>query len=300
MVDKLTRLDAAKFSIMIDSCVSGCSMSAANPQAATEIPPTTRTITLAAGAYQPVTLTAPVDCHVPRVIERAGIGAHEPHAIAACLAAMQTSTGPFYDVGANVGVFSLLVSSTLRRHSVSFEPTPALAQSLEDAAMRHYLPIEVKRVALGAKRGKERFYLSARSDASNSLNPEFRAHAGEIEVECDTLDNLAPAEIGVLKIDTETTEPDVIRGAAKTIARMRPTIVIEVLPSGETAEFMNAFLRDSGYIAYHVTSKAKWKLRRSVDVAEAGEDRNWLFSPQAVPDGFWTHLDAWRWRLLGK
>lgn len=262
--------------------------------------PEMRTITLAAGSYPPISLTAPAHCHVPRVIEKHGLGAHEPHAIATCLAAMQVTKGPFYDVGANVGVFSLLVAATLRRPCVSFEPTPELADALDDAARRHYLPIDLRRVALSSKSGAVKFYLSARSDASNSLNPEFRAHSGEINVECDTLDNLAPAEIGVLKIDTETTEPDVIRGAAKTIARLRPMIVVEVLPSGESAAFMNDFLRDSGYVAYHITSKATWRLRRAVDVAEAGEDRNWLFAPQPIADDFWTHLDAWRWRLIAR
>lgn len=245
-----------------------------------------------------ISVTAPAHCHVPRVIEREGIAAIDAHAIACCLAAMQMSSGDFYDIGANVGVYSLMVASALKRRCIAFEPTPVLADVIENSAATHYLPVDVRRVALAAKAGQQTFYLSARSDASNSLAPDFRSHSGELSVEVGTLDTFASSKVGVIKIDTETTEPDVFRGAIRTISDQRPFIVVEVLPSGGTAEFMNEFLARSGYWAYYINSDLHWRPRRDVSIKRAKTERNWLFAPALVSEMFWTYLAAWRWRLL--
>jgi FkbM family methyltransferase len=57
---------------------------------------------------------------------------------------------------------------------------------------------------------------------TGAYDPESRE-----EVECITLDSLELQDVTLIKIDVELYEPQVLEGAAQTIARCKPLIVIE-------------------------------------------------------------------------
>ena len=243
-----------------------------------------------------ISMTAPEHLLIPKHLEGQGIVNYEPDTMA-CAAAIcgLAPSGAFYDIGANVGVFSIFIAG-IGRETIAFEPTPEIAAVLQTAAVENALPITVMEMALSNTVGKTTFHLSPKSDMSNSLNQAFRRSTRGIEVDVATFDGIASTRPALLKIDTESTEPDVLDGAKETIARHRPPMIIEVL-YGRTEDRLNAFFATRGYHAYHITPKARWERHEAVSGDPTHVNNNWLLSPEPLGDDFWLHLDAWRWRL---
>lgn len=234
---------------------------------------------------------------IPRMIERGGgLKGYEPDSFACTLACLMGTKGIFYDVGANVGIFSLLVSSVLKRKSVGFEPTPELADAFEQIVKDNDLPVEVRRLALSDKEGTANFFLSNRSDASNSLNGRFRKGSPSIEVEVSTFDAICSEVPTLIKIDVETAEAQVLAGASSTIEKHRPFVIAEVLTAA-IGQQVNQFFEGRDYTMYHITPEAKWEPHSAIPEDFNSEERNWLFAPAPLPKRFWIRLDAWRWRI---
>ena len=59
--------------------------------------------------------------------------------------------------------------------------------------------------------------------------------------------------IDLMKIDTETTEPEVLRGALETLRRDHPSIVCEVLAGRGSEGGLEEILRPLGYRYYLLT-----------------------------------------------
>lgn len=258
--------------------------------------PEMRTFEFVLPAGRRIAMSAPEHLSIPQHLEQNGVVDYEPDTLACAAAICSLNSGDFYDIGANVGVFSLFISGTLGRNCVAFEPTPEIASVLRQTALDNALPITCIERALSAERGKATFYLSGRADLSNSLNQAFRHSERGIEVEVDMLDNLVSSRPALLKIDTESTEPDVLEGAKKTISSFRPPMIIEVL-YGRTEKRLNSFFATRSYHAYHISSKLRWQRRQDVSGDPRHKFNNWLLAPNPLGDDFWLHLDAWRWRL---
>lgn len=241
-----------------------------------------------------IEMSAPETLFIPRVLEEQGLSGYEVHSLATAIAICTLRRGPFFDIGANVGIFSLLVASETGRHCVACEPTPEPFKVLCET--RGILPIKCKNIALSTEKGKATFYLSDRSDMSNSLNQAFRHSTTSIDVTVDTLDNIVFECPALIKIDTESTEPDVLAGASETIRAYEPPIILEVL-ANRTEDRLNEFLSATGYTAYQITSDRRWEPCSQVTGDPTHTNTNWLFTMQPLEEIFWLHLDAWRWRL---
>jgi FkbM family methyltransferase len=199
-----------------------------------------------------------------------------------------------YDVGANIGVYAWLASALTDAEVVAFEPTPDLAAHLRAVCVENALATTVEELALGARAETATLYLSARGDSSNSLRAGFRPATGAIEVEVVQIDGYVdrtgrpPA---VLKVDTESTEPDVLRGASRLLADHRPWIVCEVL-AGRTESDLMAILGPLGY-RYHLIDGSTPLRRRDMIVGDPVA-LNWLFTPVDPPPTFWDSVAVWR------
>lgn len=228
------------------------------------------------------------------------LASYEPEVFSIIGALIETSARPvnFLDIGANVGVFSLsmaaLFGETVR--VTAFEPMPELATFLKTAAARNQLTVEVKQVALGARDEQAKFYLSSQSDASNSLNEAFRAHRGVIDVDVRKLDTLSAEESHaggyVLKLDTESTEPDVLAGARTFIAKHRPPIICEVL-ANRTEKQIEQFFREQEYIAIHITDDPAWAGASTVVGDSTYKHRDWLFLPAPASEPLRAAFARW-------
>lgn len=156
--------------------------------------------------------------------------------------------GQVVDVGANTGFYTLLALLADRRRTVTaFEPVPAILGLLADnlALGQHARRVDVRGEAVGAEDGTATLFLPPSTDhgyieTSASLSVDFKPGVSErIEVSVTTLDSWWVAagrpSVAVVKIDVESREYDVLRGADALVARERPVLFYELLPLGDAA-----------------------------------------------------------------
>ncbi len=129
------------------------------------------------------------------------------------------------DVGANVGNHAIFWAH--HEHPVSaFEPNEAVADIAEANIELNALAdrVELHRVALGDHEGTGRVEHLA---AGNLGGTRVVMGAGEVSVA--ELDAFALANVGLIKVDVEGMELEVLRGARQTVLRDRPLLCIETL-----------------------------------------------------------------------
>ncbi|MCX7911485.1 MAG: FkbM family methyltransferase [Dehalococcoidales bacterium] len=175
------------------------------------------------------------------------------------LQAMMEELGPgdtFWDVGANLGFYSLAVATVFPRVQVlSFEPHPVTARKLRDnISLNRRVNIRVLELALADFDGTAGLTLP-QSQKHGQAHLVFAAGTTTRKVRVLTADSListgAAARPDVLKIDVEGAELLVIRGMKQAIAQCR-TIFCEVHPAqstryGYTAEELLEFLQGQGF-----------------------------------------------------
>jgi FkbM family methyltransferase len=235
--------------------------------------------------------------YVPRKLAQFGIGGYEPEALACFLAVLdQAPPGPVWDVGANVGIYGLVARAATDREVIAFEPTPDLAKVARTAAADSGLPYRVMEIALADQMGEMTLYLSDITDSSNSLNAGFRKSSEQIMVTVDTADHLVETHElrppAALKIDTETSEPEVIRGALNLIRERRPWILCEVL-AGATPDRLNDVLSGLDYAYYHITGELPYERKPQIHGDPKHKHLMWLFAPQPVNDEFFDRIRLW-------
>jgi FkbM family methyltransferase len=167
--------------------------------------------------------------------------AYEPHTANLFLKLLR-SARTFVDVGANTGIYSLAAAVDDPTRSVyAFEPFPAVYAYLSrNIALNRLANAHAFPVALSDFTGSIPFYIPSASAVfpfSASTAEGLVAQVDRIQVQATTLDRFA-AEQGIdrldlIKVDTETTEHQVLRGAADILCRHRPLIICEVLPFGK-------------------------------------------------------------------
>ena len=231
---------------------------------------------------------------MPKLLQTIGLSKVEPDTMAVLLAIVESEpTGAVFDVGANVGPFSLIGPAIFDREFVAFEPAPGVADALDHIVKQNKLRCDVQAVAVGDADGFATLYLSGVSDLSNSLQPGFRQAVGEMSVPLVTLDTYARRSgrwPSLIKVDTETTESAVLRGAFAVLDR-RPWIVCEVLP-GPGGSDLEALLAPHRYHYYQIEDSVPFHPRAEV----IGDDRhhNWLFAPEEPQHGLWDLIARWR------
>ncbi|WP_328476486.1 FkbM family methyltransferase [Actinoplanes sp. NBC_00393] len=262
-------------------------------------PPQPRVVPIALPSASPdraqaaarITMTAPARMLVPRKLAESGLAAYEPSAMACFLAALDVAgPGEVLDIGANVGIYAAVASALTNRRVRAFEPAPELAGVAQQVATDNSLGYTVESLALGAENGTATFYMSDSSDTSNSLAEGFRESSEQLQVTVETLDSYA-ARTGVvpavMKVDTETTEPDVLAGGAATILEHRPWILCEVL-AGRGEDRLAAVMAQFGYHWFHVTSEVPYQERTEIEGDRTYEHLMWLFTPEVPDERFWA------------
>ncbi len=244
-----------------------------------------------------ITIRTPGTMYVPRTLAKAGLAAYEPFGLDCFLALVDLAPpGAVFDIGANVGVYGLLAAAYSDRDVHLFEPTPAAAAIIVAADLPEGAHTTVVQAALGEETGTARLYLSDKTDSSNSLNPRFRPHSSHLDVPVERLDDYI-ARTGVIpsvvKIDTETTEPQVLAGASDLLTRHRPSLMIEVL-AGRTEERLEEGLRPFGYTWYHLNGPGRLVPAERVVGDATYQHLMYLALPDEAPDHLWDRMAAWR------
>lgn len=141
----------------------------------------------------------------------------------------------FYDLGANIGFFSLIAARLVgeKGRVVSFEADPELAGRLRENIARNRFPwVSVEQKAVWSACGPVTF---ARADPAQSPDRGLgfvtqTAATNTIQVEAVTLDSYAQSSPApdFIKCDVEGAEVEVMRGARNLLQRKRPIILCEV------------------------------------------------------------------------
>jgi FkbM family methyltransferase len=245
-------------------------------------------------------IEAPWKLSIPRRLERGGLADFEPEGIGCVLALMDhLGSGTFFDVGANIAPYSFVTAALTSWTIVAFEPTPDVARTARRIRELNGLSYEIEECALDEKPGHLPLYISTLSDTSSSLEREWRPWKRTVTVRVDTLDAYCDRTgrwPSVLKIDTETTEPAVLRGGARLISDHRPWIVCEVL-KGHTEAELEQIIEPLGYHRYHIRDGGELVERERLQ-GEAVTLRDWLLAPQPVGAAMAAGARTWTSALL--
>lgn len=143
-------------------------------------------------------------------------------------------TDYFLDVGANVGVYSILAGGEIRARTTAVEPVPNTYQRLLRNLALNELGERVEPLQVGLGRTAGSLQMTTELDTQNHMAPPGAEAPGTLTVRVCTLDEVVgDTPPALIKIDVEGFETEVLRGAARTLAS--PTlkaIIIELNGAG--------------------------------------------------------------------
>ena len=150
--------------------------------------------------------------------------------LAALVARHVPPSSTVIDVGANIGLSTILLAR-LARHVVAYEPSPPnVALLRRNLALNGITNVEVRAAAASSRPGALRFHV-AQFGAGSHVVASGHVSGGTTEtvgVPAVTLDGETLPSIAFIKIDAEGHEPDVLAGARRLLARDRPLIYAEM------------------------------------------------------------------------
>ena len=179
------------------------------------------------------------------------------------------------DIGANLGLFTYFMSRA-SKHVFAFEPNPYPLGNLKSLVDKN---VTILPIALGNNDGPIKIKIPHHENgwSSNgaSLSPRSEEPGKFIEIQCRKLDSLNINNIGLIKIDVEGFEIEVLKGAKETILRNKPTMIIEN-ESVHTEDTNQLFLimHELGYNKYFCNSKGELKKIEDFSVEEHQLDVN--------------------------
>jgi FkbM family methyltransferase len=165
------------------------------------------------------------------------------------------------DVGANVGMYSLLIARAVgpagRVHA--FEPTPRVATNLRrNVEINKLSNVEVRQMAVGASNGAATLYVGPESDRNSIVAKS--ASATEVNVTVVTLDDYIRSHeiqtVDMVKLDIEGGEVDAVRGSKRLLSGdAAPLVMFEINPqalaeAGSSATELRAVLASYGYTCH--------------------------------------------------
>ncbi len=197
----------------------------------------------------------------------------------------------FIDIGANTGFYSLIAAASGARGVLAFEPVPSIFNILSANVLASGLNVQLRKEAIAEKMGQLTIYLPHTKnkyiETSASLNGNFRYHHAQfVGVEVISLDALKDnsqtfGDVGdclLVKIDVESYELPVIKGASEFIAEVQPIIMIELLKDNLDREEIYALICAHSYQAFSLAPSSMKKINQ-INVESASD--NYLFIPDS-------------------
>ncbi len=207
---------------------------------------------------------------------------HEPEI--ALLPLLSNSNGLAVDAGANKGVYLYHLCRRFQR-VVAFEPLPQMA-----AYLAHAAPInaEVHGLALSNAAGVAEIRLPRGYNELASLETTAGVAGVDADIEVHTtplatLDSFGLGPVGLVKIDVEGHELNVLEGARSTLQRFHPTVLIEVEERHRRGAIarVRALLEELGYEGYFLDGSRV----RPVSEFDPARDQNAAALSQSVKVG---------------
>lgn len=227
-----------------------------------------------------------------------------------------TEPGWFVDVGGNIGAFALPFANERPAWSVlTIEAQRQLSAVLgANAVLNGLAHVQVMNAAVGAERGVVEFPTIPLSAKGNFGIVRFGLQAPTEPVRMTTLDEAAPPNTRLVKMDIEGYEAEALRGARRLINETRPAWFFEISleREGVARECIEVFLK-AGYSLFWffgppvlpgaLPDLSKFDSRRgdlNVLALPAGE-LPWRLAPIVSADAPWPNYReglAYLWRYL--
>lgn len=136
----------------------------------------------------------------------------------------------FLDIGSHVGTYTMLCAPHAK-HTYSFECSPKTFCFLAANIALHDLTSKVTpiQIALSDNIGSANYILRAPDQGGNGIIPIYNDDniKDKLLVQTRTLDSYELNNIGLIKIDVEGNEKNILIGAKDTINRCKPKILFE-------------------------------------------------------------------------
>ncbi len=189
----------------------------------------------------------------------------------------------FVDIGANLGVYSLLAAGICKSRVIAVEPVPSTFRQLQGQIRLNSLEnlIETHQIGIGQEAGTLRF--SQEFGAMNHVVSHSDSQTNVINVPVKTLDQLTELPARVLKLDCEGYELPVLQGASRFLEQAElQAIIIELNGSGQRYGFadqdIDQLLRQHGFRPYRY-----WPFSRQLEALShwRSDQHNTLYIRQA-------------------
>jgi FkbM family methyltransferase len=195
------------------------------------------------------------------------------------------------DIGGNMGDYTF----ALARHAravITFEPLPECVRLIVAARLKN---VVVHPVALSSAAGSLDLYVPMGDDGEEDtgqasfIRPERECRVVEVPVR--RLDDLELRDVSVIKIDVEGHEQGVLGGAAETIRREAPLMLVEIEERhlGQPVSEVFRTIEDLGYSGYFLDEGGVF--RGVSEFAEARHQRPYVgrdSDPAYVNDFFFV------------
>jgi len=173
-----------------------------------------------------------------------------------------------FDIGANIGYYTLLAATALegRGEVHAFEPCPRIFRQLcQNVNPNVHRCMNLNQTALTDKDGEQPLFLPADLAGTNaSLIENFAKQVAFVMTQTTRFDSYCKAHVArpvdLLKIDAEGAEASVLRGAGSLIDEWRPDIICEVLPPFEKE--LDRFFSGKPYRKFLITDNKLQEMNR--------------------------------------
>jgi len=200
-----------------------------------------------------------------------------------------SDTGNVIDIGANLGYFTLYLGALLNHRGCgtvqAFEPSPNVFARLErNLDLNPTLPIKLNQAAVSDKPGRADLFLADEATwghcAATLVKKGVDEQVGSVNVAVDSIDAFvtqnAVQRVCLIKIDCEGTEAKAIEGAAKTIERDHPHIILELIPRYEESyKDLLSTIINPRYRKFLITEQGLVEYQK---VFPSYQHRDWLFT----------------------
>lgn len=172
-----------------------------------------------------------------------------------CLLALIHQPGLIVEVGANMGIHTMPMAAQLARQNrtlFAFEPQPVIFQQLcANLALNGLMNVRALPYACGSANGALLFdvpdYRNIGNFGGTSMSASEKQDMRREVVQCVRLDAvLSEGDIGLVKIDVEGQELEVLKGSEGILARCHPLLYVEN-DRVENSAALIQWLFDRGY-----------------------------------------------------
>jgi len=214
-------------------------------------------------------------CDLSKLLQRQlyFFGAYEEKDCA-CWVRMAKQARTIFDIGANVGLYSLLAAAANTRATIhAFEPTSEVFDRfVENLRLNHFANVVPNPLAVGNATGKSLLHFCAGSDSANEgmnyVSPES-VSGSDLEIEVVSLDDYCRqngiACIDLLKLDIEGSEYEALLGAENLLSKQAIGCIFLELTEwaaerkGHSIRDLKQLLAGAGYQIYQLQENSQFK-----------------------------------------